>query len=112
MQNDDTSIRLEQLSVCQRLGLDIAPPEAMVAVALSSLGKMPVYGSRIPLTDGHTISWFFHCGEYSSDPDFYSPIHTSHLDGLLPSVIKYLSLPYRTRFIIDDSGYEDVWQEI
>ncbi|MGY5778169.1 immunity protein Imm33 domain-containing protein [Rhizobium sp. LEGMi135b] len=85
-------------------------PEDMVAVALSTLGRMPIYGARQALPEGGNISWFFHCGEYSGAEDFYQPVHTAHLSELLPAVVKYLRLPVGTRFIIDDQGYEDVWR--
>lgn len=84
-------------------------PEAMVAVALSTLGKMPIYGTRIDLPAGGNVSWFFHCGEHSDAEDFYQPIHTEHLEEILPQLIKYLRLPPGTKFIVDDKGYEDVW---
>ncbi len=111
MQDDPRETWLEQQAICRKYGLEEVHPEAMVAVALSSLGQSPVYGSRIILTDNNNVSWFFHCGEPSTEPDFYSPVHTSHLDELLPSVIKYLYLPPKTRFIIDNFGYEDIWQD-
>lgn len=86
-------------------------PEEMVAVALHTLGAMPIQGARIPLPRGGTISWFIHGGEYSDADDFYQPIHTAHLATLLPQVADYLRLPPGAKFIIDDQGYEDVWME-
>ena len=82
----------------------------MVAIAMSTLGRMPIYGVRQALPEGGNISWFFYCGEYSDATDFYQPVHTAHLRELLPAVVKYLHLPVGTRFIIDDQGYEDVWR--
>lgn len=81
----------------------------MVAVAMSTLGQMPIYGTRIALPQDGTISWFIHCGEYSDAADFYQPVHTAHLTELLPQVVNYLHLPPGAKFIIDDQGYEDVW---
>lgn len=101
----------KQINICQKYNLEMLPPEPMVALALTSLNKMPIYGCRVKVTENENISWFFHCGEYSDTDDFYSPIHTSHLETLLPFVIPYLYLPSNTRFIIDDKGYEDVWIE-
>ncbi len=82
----------------------------MVAIALSTLGRMPVYGTRVAPPDGGNISWFFHCGEYSEAEDFYQPVHARHLSEMLPLVVKYLHLPVGTKLIVDDRGYEDVWQ--
>ena len=98
-----------QIDICNKYNLEGSPPEVIVALALTSLDKMPIYGSRIKITEDDTVSWFFYCGEYSDSEDFYSPIHINHLEELLPLVIPYLYLPPNTQFIIDDKGYEDVW---
>ncbi|MCA8434302.1 immunity protein Imm33 domain-containing protein [Burkholderia seminalis] len=76
---------------------------------MSTLGRMPVYGTRIALSEGDDVGWFFHCGEYSDAADFYRPLRTAHLSTYLPSVLPYLRLPAGARFMIDDAGYEDVW---
>jgi hypothetical protein len=81
----------------------------MVAVAIATLGKTPVYGSRVALPEGGNISWFFHCGEYSDAPDFYQPVHVEHLEEMFPSVVRYLRLPTGAKFVIDDQSFEDVW---
>ncbi len=83
----------------------------MVAVALDSLGKIPITGIRNVLEGGENISWFFYCGEFSEDDDFFKPIHISHLENYLPEVIPYLALEEGFRFVIDKEGYEDVWKE-
>ncbi|MDK2127072.1 immunity protein Imm33 domain-containing protein [Parachitinimonas caeni] len=106
-------ITTEQRDVCAKYN----SPEfeidegGMVAVALSSIGKNPIYGTRIEKPENGNVSWFFYCGDYSEAPDFFQPIHTSHLDEILPSVKKYLFLSPGFKFIIDDEGYEDVWME-
>jgi hypothetical protein len=41
--------------------------------------------------------------------DFFKPMHAEHLEDFLPEVIPYLALEKGFRFIIDDTGYEDVW---
>ncbi|WP_321880292.1 immunity protein Imm33 domain-containing protein [Paraburkholderia bannensis] len=109
--NDKASrtLRERQQAMCQKYGLDETPPEQMVALAIGSLGRMPVYGTRVPLPEGGNIGWFIHCGEYSDAPDFYQPLHVEHLAARLPRVLDYLALPPGVRFIIDDEGYEDVW---
>ncbi|HEV3431065.1 MAG TPA: hypothetical protein VG320_24565 [Paraburkholderia sp.] len=98
-----------QRAICRKFGLDATPPETMVAMAIGTLGNMPVYGTRVPLPEGGNISWFIHCGEYSDAPDFYQPLHVEHLAQRLPRVLDYLALPPGARFIIDDQGYEDAW---
>lgn len=99
-----------QKELCEKFGMDYHAPEQMVAIALGTIGQMPIYGTRVQSSEGDNISWFFYCGEYSDDESFYSPIHTVHLNELLPEVIPYLSLPQNIKFIIDDQGYEDIWK--
>ncbi|WP_241021375.1 hypothetical protein [Burkholderia sp. Ac-20344] len=107
----ETAIAEMQREVCERYGLQETAVENMVAFATSTVGQMPVYGTRLERGPDDNISWYFHCGEYSDADDFYQPVHTEHLQQMLPLVIKYLRLPPGTRFIVDDQGYEDVWRE-
>ncbi|WP_254613850.1 immunity protein Imm33 domain-containing protein [Burkholderia lata] len=112
MTGDPAELRARQEAVCARYGLPVVEPDDMVAVAMSTLGKAPVYGTRIVLSEGHNVSWFFHCGEYSDAADFYQPLHAAHLSTHLPLVLPYLMLPAGARFIIDDTGYEDIWMDL
>lgn len=112
MTDDPVAMRERQETVCARYGLRAAEPEDMVAVAMSTLGKAPVYGTRVTLSEGRNVSWFFHCGEYSDADDFYQPLHVAHLSTFLPLVLPYLMLPAGARFIIDDTGYEDIWMDL
>lgn len=105
------AINDKQQQICARHGLPAQSPETMVAVALASLHQSPIYGTRIDLPENGTISWFIHCGEHADDIDFYQPLHTAHLQELLPQVLDYLALPSGAKFIIDRDGYEDVWTE-
>lgn len=98
-----------QINICEKYGLAVLAPEGMVAVALQTLGQSPIYGARVELPEGGTVSWFIHCGEYSTADDFYKPVHAHHLDEMLPQVVNYLCLPTGAKFIIDTDGYEDVW---
>ncbi|WP_202756594.1 immunity protein Imm33 domain-containing protein [Burkholderia cenocepacia] len=109
MAADPAALHAQQDAICARYGLHATEPEERVAVAMSTLGCMPVYGTRIALSEGNNVGWFFHCGEYSDAVDFYQPLHAAHLSTYLPSVLPYLRLPAGARFIIDDAGYEDVW---
>eukprot|EP01132_Coremiostelium_polycephalum_P005589 gene5589-6956_t len=107
----DETIELQRREICEKYQYPEQLPEEMVAVALQTIGKFPIYGTRIPLSKGDNISWFIYCGKYSDDEDFYQPLHTHHLSTTLPQVLKYLSLPTHSNFIIDNEGYEDVWLE-
>lgn len=106
------AINDKQQQICFRHGLPAQAPEAMVAVATASLDQSPIYGTRIDLPENGTISWFIHCGEHSDAADFYQPLHTAHLEKVLPQVLDYLALPNGAKFIIDRDGYEDVWMEV
>lgn len=101
----------KQQQICARHGLAAQASEAMVAVALGSLDQSPIHGTRIALPENGTISWFIHCGEHSDAIDFYQPLHTVHLQEVLPQVLDYLALPSGAKFILDRDGYEDVWME-
>ena len=101
----------EQAEVCKRYGVSPMAPEDRVAIALGTLKDNPIYGVRIECPEDGTVSWFFYCGEYSEEDDFYQVIHTRHLHEELPEVVNYLYLPEGSKFIIDREGYEDVWFE-
>lgn len=107
------NIKQAQLDICSKYNSDFEAlkPDEIVVVALDTIGQMPITGFREFLEDGQTVSWYIHCGEYSSDDDFYQPIHWVHLIEKLPQVLPYLGLAQGYRFIIDDEGYEDVWVE-
>lgn len=105
------AINDKQQQICARHGLPAQAPETMVALAIASLEQSPIYGTRIDLPENGTISWFIHCGQHADAADFYQPLHTAHLQELLPQVLGYLALPSGAKFIIDRDGYEDVWMD-
>jgi hypothetical protein len=107
--NNSTTLLKDQQAICRKYKFPEVNPEEMVAVALSSVGKMPISGTRIKLSPGENVSWFIHCGDYSDADDFYQPMHTEHVGEILPLVVKYLRLPPGARFAVDADGFEDVW---
>jgi hypothetical protein len=84
-------------------------PSDRVAIVLQSLGQQPIYAVRVALQKQDNVSWFIHCGEYSSADDFYQPLHASHLQQYLHEILPYLALEHGHHVIIDKYGYEDVW---
>lgn len=108
-----TNLKEAQQKVCDKYNADYEPlaSNEMVAVALDTLGKMPIIGERIVLKEGENVSWFIYCGENSTAEDFYQPIHWYHLKEILPEVLPYLGLPQGFFFIIDNEGYEDIWRD-
>ncbi|WP_342617093.1 hypothetical protein [Rhodoferax sp. GW822-FHT02A01] len=97
--------------ICKLNGHTLLVPEGWtkLGIAFSTLGQMPINGLRIP-AEGNTNGWYLWCGgEPSKAEDFYSPLHVEHIDRHLPQVREYLVLPPGYRFLIDDSGHQDVW---
>lgn len=107
------NIKESQLKICAKYQSEFEQlkPNEMVAIALNTLGQMPIVGQRIVLEKDEKVSWFIYCGEYSDADDFYKPIHWYHLIEILPEVLPYLGLKQGFRFIIDNEGYEDVWKD-
>ena len=103
-----------QIGICEKYQSKIIPysENEMVAVALESIGKQPIYGTRIQKKNDNNVTWFFHCGEYSDDEGFYKPIHVIHLRDFIPKVENYLCLDYGFKIIVDANGYEDVWRDV
>ncbi|MDT8069217.1 MAG: hypothetical protein ROO76_13710 [Terriglobia bacterium] len=104
-----SSTEEKQRAVCARYGREFVAcsPESKVGLAIETLGRKPINGLRHPPTDA-TNGWFIWSGEYSSSPDFFAPLHTSHLEQRLPQVIDFLGLPPGSRFVLADD-YADVW---
>ena len=104
-------LRLQQ-ELCKKFGSAMVLPDwdSKIGLAMDSLGEMPITGVRT-LPENGTDGWYIWGGEYSSDPDFYQPVHLRHLIDILPQVLPYLALAPGHKFIIDNEGYEDVWYE-
>jgi hypothetical protein len=103
------TIEEKQRTVCAQYGREFVAcsPESKVGLAIETLGSKLINGLRHPPTDA-TNGWFIWGGEYSSSPDFFSPLHTSHLEERLPQVIDFLGLPPGSRFVLADD-YVYVW---
>jgi hypothetical protein len=84
--------------------------EMKSGLALSTRGLTPMNGLRHPAEDG-TTGWYIWFGEhFSSEPDFFAPIHTSHIYEDYPEFIKLLGLPPGYRFLLAE-GDLDVWYD-
>lgn len=64
----------QQKFICEKANSDFYPLDSntMVAIALDTIGQMPIYGLRYPLVENNNIGWFIYCGEYCEDADFLS----------------------------------------
>ena len=99
-----------QATMCERFGADFHPsePDLKLGVALGTLGQRPINGLRHP-AKGDTSGWYVWAGgEPSAAADFFQPVHISHLDGILPTIVPYLGRPAGWRFQVAP-GHEDVW---
>ena len=96
---------------CERVDEPPQKPKlnSKLGIALKTLGKQPINGLR-HRPEGETNGWYIWCGnEFSTNQDFFSPLHTRHLEDYLQGLIDYLDLPPGYRFILDSNGYEDIW---
>lgn len=102
-----------QLQICKKYDAFHypAPPDSKVGISRNVKdGISPLNGLRHP--PGSSMSgWYIWAGEeYSDDPDFFVPLHISHLGEWCPTVIPYLGLPPGWRFLLAED-YEDVWYD-
>jgi len=85
-------------------------PDSKLGFAVQTREKLPINGLRHP-PQGDTNGWYIWCGEeLSSDPDFFSPIHTKHLAKYCPEILEYLGLPPGSRFL-KAGEYLDIWYD-
>lgn len=54
-------------------------------------GNYPIHGLRRPV-EGDTTGWYIWSGGYSSDPDFFQPIHVKHIKDWNPLIEQFLGL--------------------
>lgn len=105
------SLLQAQLATCARFDVEHFPtlPTLKVGIAQDALdGGRPLNGLRHS-PEGDTSGWYIWAGEsFSEAPDYFAPLHASHLGVLCPAAVPYLGLPPGWRFLIAE-GYEDVW---
>jgi len=103
----------QQRQICLKHGVfhHPAPPDLKVGISVNVKdGIPPLNGLRHP-PSGDTTGWYIWAGEeYSSDPDFFLPLHVSHLTEWCPAATPYLGLPPGWRFLIAEDQ-EDVWYD-
>nr|WP_324259804.1 hypothetical protein [Cellvibrio fontiphilus] len=101
---------LNQKEICEKFNASFFPSNEneKVGVALETIGLLPINALRHPPENG-TCGWYIWCGEsFSESPEFFKPLHVSHLSEHLPEIVSYLSLPPGFRVLLAGS-YEDVW---
>jgi hypothetical protein len=101
----------KQKDTCTKANSDWRPVNPKHKIGISdNLDQQPVHGLRHSPEKG-TTGWFIWTGEYSPADDFFKPIHAVHLLERRPDLIKYLALPPGYRFLVDDKGHEDIWED-
>jgi hypothetical protein len=102
-----------QEDTCSTYGASYFPSPLHLKVGIARNvkdGLLPINGLRLRPEEG-TTGWFIWAGsELSQDPDFFVPLHVSHLDEWSPRIMKFMGLPPGLRFLIADD-YEDVWED-
>lgn len=102
----------KQKLLCRKYGSEFleSPFNKIIGIALDSLNKfeMPVNGLRHPIENEQSANWYIWAGEYSDEPNFFQPVHISHLLEICPKAINYLGLEPGWRFLFNNQ-YEDVW---
>jgi len=103
-------LKREQHFVCARVGVepDVPAPFQKVGIALHTRHLEPLNGLRHS-TQGDSSGWFIWGGtDLSQAPDFFAPLHVTHLNERCPRALKYLALPPGWRFLVAP-GQEDLW---
>ena len=99
-----------QKETCLRVGSTfvVSEPDLKVGIALESIKNEPLNALRHN-PEGDTCGWYIWGGEkMSQDPDFFQPLHVSHINEYCPNIEKYLGMAPGWRVLIADE-HEDIW---
>jgi len=107
----ETAIEELQKEVCKinYAGFLSSPFGSIIGISENACeNALPIHGFRHP-QEGNTTGWYVYSGDtLSASPDFFKPLHVSHLSNRCPRIFKYLGLPPGWRFFVAD-GFEDIW---
>ena len=101
-----------QKEVCLRNGSSfvLSEPTLKLGLALETIGQLPLNALR-HIPEGNTCGWYIWCGEeLSLDPDFFKPLHVSHIKDYCPEFEKYMGLEPGWRVLLADEQ-EDIWYD-
>jgi hypothetical protein len=100
-----------QQEICLKFDAHYLPADDYLKVGISknfNARRFPINGLRHP-PQGDTTGWYIWSGEaFSTDPDFFVPLHTIHLSSRCPDIMRYLGLGPGWRFLVAP-GQEDIW---
>lgn len=113
MDNWDNYIA-EQKKLCDKFQVDWTDTDQNLFLGLAdnvATTQNPINGLRHP-PEGTTCGWYIWTGqEIPDEDDFFKPICVKHLISIKPEIIKFLGLPPGYRFLTDDKGYVDIWED-
>lgn len=100
-----------QLAICAKYNVTpvgVSPDEKLGIARNIKSGLLPLNGVR-HLPEHGTCGWYLWAGgEMSNDPDFFEPLHVSHLEEKCEAAMPFLLLPPGWRFLVAGE-YCDVW---
>ena len=107
---DYSRIAVAQKMICVEYSAEFVPcpPESKLGFAVATEGKLPVNGLRHQ-AEGETNGWYIWCGnDFSDKPEFFAPLHASHLYEDHHEMVKLLGLAPGYRFLLAPD-HLDVW---
>lgn len=99
----------KQKEICKKYNSEWKPINEKSKIAISDNLNLEKLNGLRHKTEKGKICWYIWSGEYSDADDYFKPICAGHLLQRNPKIIKYLGLNDGFRFLITESGYEDVW---
>ncbi|WP_449290005.1 immunity protein Imm33 domain-containing protein [Occallatibacter riparius] len=104
----DADSRQAAFCAARQIDFVASPGDLKSGFAISTDGLVPINGLRHRAEAG-TTGWYIWCGEqFSVAPDFFAPIHTTHIYRMYPQLVRLLGLPPGSRFLLAGE-YLDVW---
>jgi len=91
-----------QLEICERYGASFLPSSDPEKLGIArNTAVRPLNGLRHPPESG-TCGWYLWGGtELSQSPNFFQPLHVSHLEETCPMAMPFLGLAPGWRFLVD-----------
>ena len=99
----------KQKEICEKYKSKWKPISRNLKVGISENLNIEKLNGLRHRTEKGKVCWYIWSGEYSEKDDFFKPICAEHFLQRNPKIIKYLGLDDGFRFLITESGYEDVW---
>ena len=100
-----------QREICEKFGAPYLACEADLKIGISRnfhRDQFPINGLRHS-PQGDTTGWYIWSGEeFSTDTNFFVPLHSHHVQARCPEIVKYLGLGSGWRFLFAPD-HEDAW---